>query len=201
MQTKKEIQTKKDIVVSSLLPTKYGTFTIAVHKTYLDNKEHVVLSYGDIKKQPTLVRVHSQCFTGDTLFSMKCDCGEQLKKSMQIIRKKGNGMIIYLMQEGRGIGLMNKIRAYALQEKGLDTVEANLQLGFESDERGYAIAADILRYYGITTITLLTNNPDKMNQLTENGIIVEKMMPLKIAANSVDKQYLQTKKQKMGHIL
>jgi 3,4-dihydroxy 2-butanone 4-phosphate synthase/GTP cyclohydrolase II len=132
---------------------------------------------------------------------MKCDCGEQLKKSMQIIRKKGNGMIIYLMQEGRGIGLMNKIRAYALQEKGLDTVEANLQLGFESDERGYAIAADILRYYGITTITLLTNNPDKMNQLTENGIIVEKMMPLKIAANSVDKQYLQTKKQKMGHIL
>jgi 3,4-dihydroxy 2-butanone 4-phosphate synthase/GTP cyclohydrolase II len=148
-----------------------------------------------------MVRIHSQCFTGDTLFSLRCDCGEQLEKSMEIISKHGSGILIYLSQEGRGIGLANKIKAYQLQDQGLDTVEANHALGFSSDGRNYQMAANILKDLGVTKIMLITNNPDKIEQLKNNGITIVKRIPLKITANTVNKGYLLTKKQKMGHLL
>ena len=186
---------------SSFLPTKYGKFQISIYKSLLDNKEHAVLSIGNMQNQPVLTRIHSQCLTGDTLFSLKCDCGKQLQQSMQIIGKKGKGIILYLNQEGRGIGLANKIKTYTLQEKGLDTVEANHVLGFPADARNYDIATEILQDLGISTIALLTNSPDKLEQLTNKGIIIEKRIPLEISPNVINKYYLVTKKKKMGHTL
>ncbi len=183
----------------AVLPTKYGTFAISVYPA--EKQEHAVLTFGDITKQPILTRIHSQCFTGDTLFSQRCDCGEQLAESMKLISENGRGMLLYLTQEGRGIGLANKIKAYVLQEAGLDTVEANHALGFDSDERNYKIAADILKSFGVSTIILLTNNPEKVRQMTENGITVVKRVPLKVHPNEINKKYLSTKKEKMGHLL
>lgn len=185
---------------SSLLPTQYGTFRISVYKSLLDNREHVVLSMGDISKEPVMTRIHSQCFTGDTLFSLKCDCGGQLQKSMQIIQKEGRGIILYLNQEGRGIGLVNKIKAYALQEKGFDTVSANEQLGFPKDARDYEVAAAIVHDLGISKIKLLTNNPSKIEELEKQGIRVT-CVPLEVAPNRVNRTYLVTKKKKLGHRL
>lgn len=181
------------------LPTKYGNFSIEVYVA--EKQEHAVLTIGDISKQPTLTRIHSQCFTGDTIFSMRCDCGEQLAESMKIISENGSGILLYLTQEGRGIGLVNKIKAYALQENGLDTVEANHALGFDSDERNYKIAAEILMDLGISNIQLLTNNPDKITQLIKYGLRVNKRIPLEIEPNEFNKTYLATKKSKLGHLL
>lgn len=181
------------------LPTKYGTFSVSIYPA--EKQEHAVLTFGDITKQPTLTRIHSQCFTGDTLFSLRCDCGEQLSASMKLISENGSGILLYLTQEGRGIGLANKIKAYVLQEQGLDTVEANHALGFDSDERNYKIAADILKNFGVNSINLLTNNPEKVRQMAEHGITVVKRIPLKVQSNEVNKKYLLTKKEKMGHLL
>lgn len=188
-------------LASASLPNKFGLFQISVYTSAPDKREQVVLSMGAIKKQSTLVRLHSQCFTGDTLLSLRCDCGAQLQKSMEMIAKHGSGLIIYLNQEGRDVGLVNKIKAYALQEKKLDTVEANLALGLTVDAREYKTAANILKKLGITKINLLTNNPDKITQLEKHGIAVIKRVPLEIKPNKFDSFYLATKKIKMGHLL
>lgn len=182
------------------LPTKYGLFDIIIYKSLTDGKEHAVLTLGKLK-EPVLVRIHSQCLTGDTFTSLRCDCGDQLRKSMKIINQKGSGIILYLNQEGRGIGLTNKIRAYALQDKGYDTVEANEALGFPSDARSYKIARDILNDLGVSSIYLLTNNPDKKDQLQKFGIGINKRVTLEIKPNKVDLDYLKVKKSKMQHEL
>ncbi len=187
-------------ISSSTLPTTYGMSTIAIYKSASDNREHTALIFGK-PRDKALVRVHSQCLTGDTLFSLRCDCGNQLQKSMRKIQKAGAGVIVYLNQEGRGIGLGNKIRAYALQDKGHDTVEANSELGFRADARSYEAAADILKDIGLRSICLLTNNPEKEEQLTHFGITIVTCIPLESRANSTNAKYLKTKKNKMRHRL
>ncbi|MCL5784208.1 MAG: GTP cyclohydrolase II [Patescibacteria group bacterium] len=188
-------------VASASLPTKYGLFKILVFKSKKDNLEHVALVKGEDFKKEALVRIHSRCLTGDVFSSLRCDCHEQLQKSLQKIGKAKNGVLIYLNQEGRGIGLVNKIKAYALQEAGLDTVQANEQLGFTADTRSYEIAAQILKDLNIQKINLLTNNPDKINQLEALGITITKRIPLETIPNKIDKIYLMTKKNKFGHKL
>ncbi len=183
------------------LPTAYGTFQISAYTSFLDDREHVLLTCGDISRGPVLTRVHSKCFTGDTLLSLKCDCYDQLDRSMKLIQEIGHGVIVYLDQEGRGIGLINKLRAYVLQDQGMDTAQSNEALGFLPDLRDYKAAADILKNVGVTNIELLTNNPEKERQLSANGIKIAKRIPLEIAPNTVNKTYLQTKKLKMGHHL
>lgn len=187
-------------IVSATLPTSYGRFQIMVYQSIKDKSEHVVLVKGKKLKEPTLVRVHSQCLTGDVFSSLKCDCKEQLHKSLIKIGKEG-GVLIYLNQEGRGIGLTNKIKAYKLQDKGLDTVEANEELGFAVDLRSYKVAAQILKDLNISQITLLTNNPNKVNQLTSYGITITKCIPIEVAPNHINQNYLKTKKDKLGHKL
>lgn len=198
MKTSKKIVKK---VASALLPTIYGTFRIIIYQSSQDKLEHAVLLQGENFEKPTLVRIHSQCLTGDTFSSSRCDCGQQLKKSMQLISKKRSGVILYLNQEGRGIGLTNKIKAYALQDKGYDTVEANEALGFPKDLRSYQVAADILKDLGLVNINLLTNNPDKKDQLNQYGINVISRIPLEIKPNKTDLDYLKVKKKKMQHKL
>ncbi|MBU4481163.1 GTP cyclohydrolase II, partial [Patescibacteria group bacterium] len=188
-------------VAESLLPTNYGIFKIIIYKTIIDNREHSVLLMESQKNAPMIVRIHSQCLTGDTFLSLKCDCREQLHQSMKIISKNKRGVIIYLNQEGRGIGLANKIMTYGLQEKGLDTVEANNAIGFSADERDYQTAAEILKDLNISKITLLTNNPQKTNDLISYGINVQKIIPLRIKPNRINRDYLLTKKIKLGHNL
>lgn len=185
----------------AILPTKYGACTLITFQSYIDEREHAAMLFGDGKTHPMLTRIHSQCLTGDTFHSLRCDCGEQLNESMKLIAKKKAGIILYLNQEGRGIGLSNKIRAYALQDNGMDTVEANHALGFPSDARNYAIAADILRELHISDVILLTNNPEKLRQLEQHGISVVGHQPLEIAPNPSNKGYLKTKKAKLGHLL
>ena len=185
---------------SAKLPTTHGVFKIIIYQSD-DGLEHVVLVKGEKFKEPVLVRIHSQCLTGDTFASLKCDCGEQLHKSLKLINKKGSGIIIYLNQEGRGIGLINKIKAYELQEQGFDTVQANKELGLPVDMRSYKIAAEILNDLGVCEINLLTNNPDKQDQLAKYGVKIKNRIPLEIKPNKVDKGYLKTKKQKMSHQL
>lgn len=185
---------------TSKLPTKYGLFKIIIYKSLNNNREHAVLTLGKIRNV-VLTRIHSQCLTGDTFGSLRCDCGAQLRKSMNAIAKNGAGVILYLNQEGRGIGLTNKIKAYALQDIGYDTVEANEALGFPSDLRNYEIAADILKDLGVAKINLLTNNPDKKDQLAKYGIKIYKRVALEIKPNKVDLNYLKVKKRKMRHQL
>ncbi len=187
-------------VATSKLPTKYGTFWISIYESLDDRCEHTALVLGKPKKSTT-VRIHSQCITGDTFASKRCDCGEQLQKSMRKLQQVGNGVILYLNQEGRGIGLTNKIRAYALQDQGYDTVEANHSLGFTADARDYKIAADILHDLGVTEVSLLTNNPEKEKQLVAYGIRVSRRIPLESRPNGVNGKYLLTKKHKLGHSL
>ncbi|UMB59124.1 GTP cyclohydrolase II [Lutibacter sp. A80] len=183
------------------LPTKYGNFELIVFKEKEAKLEHIALLKGNSKiKGDWLTRVHSACATGDLFGSLRCDCGEQLAKSLQLIEKNGKGVLIYLMQEGRGIGLLNKIKAYKLQEAGMDTVEANVHLGYKPDERNYDIAALILEALNIGEINLLTNNPDKVIKLEENGIQIKNRIPLKITPNAHNIKYFETKVLKMGHL-
>ncbi|WP_304205712.1 bifunctional 3,4-dihydroxy-2-butanone-4-phosphate synthase/GTP cyclohydrolase II [Fusobacterium perfoetens] len=187
---------------SAKLPTDSGTFELVGFDNQLDGKEHIALVKGDVSgKENVLVRIHSECFTGDILGSYRCDCGSQLKRAMREIDAKGEGIILYLRQEGRGIGLINKIKAYKLQDNGYDTVEANLALGFGEDERDYAVAAQMLKALGVKSVTLMTNNPAKISGLESYGVKVEKRAEIEIAPNNVNEKYLRTKFEKMGHKL
>ena len=184
------------------LPTAFGEFDLTLFEDQ-QHKEHLLLSKGEVRqsKEPLLVRVHSECLTGDVFGSHRCDCGEQLHEAMRMIEKKGKGAILYLRQEGRGIGLKNKLRAYKLQEQGMDTFDANLALGFKADERDYRFAAEIFNALGIEEIDLITNNPEKMEQLEVFGIKINQRIPLEIPAVEENKNYLKTKKQKFHHLL
>ena len=184
------------------LPTKYGNFKLHLYEDIFDNNSHLALSLGDFSNEKsTLVRVHSECLTGDVFHSQRCDCGDQLETAMQMISNNKSGVIVYLKQEGRGIGLLHKIKAYRLQEGGLDTVEANEELGFSADLRDYGVGAQILKDLGITNITIMTNNPKKLVGLEGHGLNIVSRIPIKIKPNQNNKEYLKTKKSKLGHIL
>jgi len=184
------------------IPTKYGKFKLIAYENEIDKKHHIVLVMGDIKaNDQVLVRVHSQCLTGDIFGSLRCDCGEQLRMAMEMIAKEGKGVIIYLRQEGRGIGLVNKLKAYELQDKGKDTVEANRCLGFKADHRDYGIGAQILSDLGLHDIRVMTNNPAKFVALKGYGLRIIERVPLEVSPNKASERYLKTKKVKMGHLL
>ena len=189
-------------VASSQIPTDYGIFKLYLYESTIDKYQHIALVKGDVKgKKDILVRVHSECLTGDIFESRRCDCGEQLHKSLKLIGKKERGVLLYMRQEGRGIGLVNKIKAYALQDKGLDTVEANEHLGFKPDLRDYGIGAQILADLGLKTIQLITNNPRKIVGLSGYGLMVVKRVPMEVQPNCANIRYLKTKKEKLGHKL
>ena len=189
-------------IVSTNLPSMYGKFRIHLYKSQTDSKEHIALVKGEISPEiPTLVRVHSECLTGDVFGSLRCDCNAQLVSSMQMIEKEGCGVILYMRQEGRGIGLLNKLKAYGLQDEGLDTVEANEKLGFRADLRDYGIGAQILRDLGVGKMRLLTNNPKKIIGLTGYGLEVVERVSLEIDPNGYNDRYLATKRDKLGHLI
>ena len=191
-----------DRVTVTKMPTKYGEFTAYGYVNKLNGEHHIALVKGDIGDgKDVLCRVHSECLTGDTFGSLRCDCGQQFAAAMTQIEKEGRGILLYMRQEGRGIGLINKLKAYELQEKGMDTLEANLALGFKGDEREYYIGAQILRDLGVKELNLLTNNPDKVYQLEEFGMEISKRVPIQMDATEYDLYYLKTKQFKMGHIL
>lgn len=191
-------------VESSKLPTPWGIFDMHGFSDEENNKEHLILSYGDFKTksdQSALVRIHSECLTGDALFSLRCDCGAQLQAAMHRISLEGRGAIFYLRQEGRGIGLLNKIKAYKLQDCGLDTVQANEKLGFGADMRDYSMLKPMFDYIGIQSVKLMTNNPRKIKALEDIGVHVEERRPHETGRNPHNTKYLATKKGKLGHIL
>lgn len=189
-----------EIVANAELPTRFGSFRIVGFTNTVDGNEHVALVHGDVSGVRSVpVRLHSECLTGDALGSLKCDCGSQLNRALAYIGEQQRGILLYMRQEGRGIGLLNKIRAYALQDQGYDTVQANEALGFPYDVRDYRLAAEMLKLLGVRSIELLTNNPDKVRSLAEHGISVERRMPLRIEENPYNRDYLRTKRDKLGH--
>jgi 3,4-dihydroxy 2-butanone 4-phosphate synthase/GTP cyclohydrolase II len=191
-----------DKVPRAKLPTRVGDFTVYGFRDQETGEESVALVAGDLQEEgAVLVRIHSQCLTGDVLASVRCDCGDQLHEAMRLIAESGRGVLIYQQQEGRGIGLINKLHAYELQDQGMDTVAANIELGFEPDQREYRIPADILKYLGALRIRLLSNNPEKVAGLEKEGIRVEERVPLEILPSSSTQDYLKIKKEKLGHLL
>jgi GTP cyclohydrolase II len=184
------------------VPTDYGTFRVVIYRELDSNVEHCAIVRGDVRAgQGVLARVHSECFTGEVLHSLKCDCREQLDQALQHIADAERGLVVYLRQEGRGIGLGNKIRAYALQQQGADTVDANVRLGFEADGRRYHVAAEILEDLGVGSIALMTNNPAKVDALRADGVIVANRVAMVINANDHNRDYLHTKNRRMGHLI
>ncbi len=184
------------------LPTKFGQFQIVAFKNNRDGKDHVAIVKGDVagvESVPT--RIHSECLTGDVFGSLKCDCGEQLERALGEIEAEGVGIILYMRQEGRGIGLANKVKAYSLQDRGFDTVEANLHLGFDDDMRDYEVAAEMLKVLGPKSIQLITNNPSKVRGLAHAGIDIDERLPIRVLPNPHNVHYLETKKRKSGHLL
>ena len=196
----KNIESEISELVSARLPTKYGEFRIIAFPGEEENREHLAIVMGDITEGKVLVRIHSECLTGDTFYSKRCDCGLQLESAMEKIAKEGKGMIVYLRQEGRGIGLVNKLHAYNLQDEGMDTVEANEKLGFEGELREYEAAARILKSMNISEVILMTNNPAKVEDLRSSGFEVERVSH-KTIPNKENEDYLKTKSEKMGHKL
>ncbi|HVG14330.1 MAG TPA: bifunctional 3,4-dihydroxy-2-butanone-4-phosphate synthase/GTP cyclohydrolase II [Chitinophagaceae bacterium] len=199
-----EYRLKRDSLIEEIvrvdMPTKFGNFKLIAFQEKNSPNEHLALIKGEWHAdEPVLVRVHSSCFTGDILGSLRCDCGEQLHKAMQLVEKEGKGAILYMNQEGRGIGLVNKLKAYQLQEEGMDTVEANLHLGFQMDQRDYGVGAQILRHLGIYKLRLISNNPKKRVGLIGYGLEIVDSVPLKIEPNPHNEKYLQTKRDKLGH--
>lgn len=189
-------------VATAVLPTKYGDFKIAGYRSLTSDEEFVAIYKGKLDRDvPALVRIHSQCLTGDVFGSIKCDCGPQLHKTMQMIEKEGRGAVVYQQQEGRGIGIINKIRAYELQDQGADTVEANEKLGFEVDARDYKQCAEILSDLGLCKVRVISNNPDKLAALERAGLKIVERVPIEVDAELAAAHYLKTKKEKMGHIL
>ena len=202
-----EYRLKKEILVHRVseakIPTKYGgEFRMILYENEVDNFQHIALIKGNVAgDEPVLVRVHSECFTGDVLGSLRCDCGDQLHSAMKMIDENGAGVIVYMRQEGRGIGLANKLKAYCLQDRGKDTVEANIELGFDADLRDYGLGAQILVELGVKRIKLMTNNPKKLKGLEGYGLEVIERVPIEITPNEINFDYLNTKKEKMGHML
>lgn len=199
-----EYRIKRDSLIDEIvrvdMPTKYGHFKLVAFQEKNSANEHLALIKGAWKpEEPVLVRVHSSCFTGDILGSLRCDCGDQLHNAMKMVEEEGTGVILYMNQEGRGIGLLNKLKAYRLQEQGMDTVEANLHLGFQMDQRDYGVGAQILRYLGITKLKLITNNPKKRVGLIGYGLEIVENIPIRIDPNPHNEKYLQTKRDKLGH--
>jgi len=184
------------------LPTEFGPFRIVGFRSTTSDEEFVALVKGEIKsEEPTLVRIHSQCLTGDVFHSLKCDCGPQLNSAMKLVQAEGKGIIVYQQQEGRGIGIVNKIRAYALQDEGADTIEANLRLGFEIDQREYDQCAEVIKLLGAQRLRLMSNNPDKVRALRKAGLEIVERVPLEPSSTQQAFKYLLTKKEKMGHLL
>lgn len=199
-----EYRIRRDSLIEEVvrvdMPTRYGNFQLVAFKERNSNNEHLALLKGTWEKdEPVMVRVHSSCFTGDILGSMRCDCGEQLHEAMKMVEKEGKGAILYMNQEGRGIGLLNKLKAYRLQEQGMDTVEANLHLGFQMDQRDYGIGAQILRHLDITKLRLITNNPKKRVGLIGYGLEIVENIPIHVKPNEHNEKYLNTKRDKLGH--
>jgi GTP cyclohydrolase II len=190
------------VVAVAALPTRFGPFRLVGFWNNRDGKEHVAMVHGDVVDQEDVaVRLHSECLTGDVMGSLRCDCRDQLTEGLRAIQREGRGILLYLRQEGRGIGLLNKIRAYALQEQGLDTVEANQALGFRDDERDYAVAAHMLRSLCVKSVRVVTNNPEKIRQLTQHGVEVSGRIPHVIPPNEFNRFYLETKARRSGHLI
>ena len=199
-----EYRIKRDSLIDEIvrvdMPTKYGHFKLVAFQEKNSSNEHLALIKGSWNaNEPVLVRVHSSCFTGDILGSLRCDCGDQLHNAMKMVEDEGTGVILYMNQEGRGIGLLNKLKAYRLQEQGMDTVEANLHLGFQMDQRDYGVGAQILRHLGITKLKLITNNPKKRVGLIGYGLEIVENVPIRVDPNPHNEKYLQTKRDKLGH--